>query len=212
MYGHGEPPPARPTGAIITLRVLMVACGLLTCGTLACVPLFRAAFLSRKWVDWLLAPVSLVLSLVCFDIVGTVPYDDSRGDMALAGALLIGVASAVRFLFVDVYHYRNNRYGRAGYAPPYADTLAAPYSYAPPAPLPSTSLPPTLLPPTPQPEHPMPPLYPQHPLPHGTVPPQSPPPLPPPQTPAPARIDQVRAELDELSDYLRRHDRREGEQ
>ncbi|GAA3499181.1 hypothetical protein GCM10019016_062850 [Streptomyces prasinosporus] len=28
----------------------------------------------------------------------------------------------------------------------------------------------------------------------------------PPQRPAPARIDQVRAELDELSDYLRRQD------
>ncbi|MBK3648045.1 hypothetical protein JHN46_46610 [Streptomyces sp. MBT33] len=27
----------------------------------------------------------------------------------------------------------------------------------------------------------------------------------PPQRPAPARIDQVRAELDELSDYLRKH-------
>ena len=38
--------------------------------------------------------------------------------------------------------------------------------------------------------------------------PQSPLPTapPPPQRPAPARIDQVRAELDELSDYLRKHD------
>ncbi|MEV7795593.1 hypothetical protein AB0O68_26925 [Streptomyces sp. NPDC087512] len=35
---------------------------------------------------------------------------------------------------------------------------------------------------------------------------QAPAPVPPPHTPAPARIDQVRAELDELSDYLRRHD------
>jgi hypothetical protein len=31
---------------------------------------------------------------------------------------------------------------------------------------------------------------------------------PPSQRPAPARIDQVRAELDELSDYLRKHDGR----
>ncbi len=29
---------------------------------------------------------------------------------------------------------------------------------------------------------------------------------PQPQRPAPARIDQVRAELDELSDYLRKHE------
>ncbi|MFD0505964.1 hypothetical protein ACFQ0G_30105 [Streptomyces chiangmaiensis] len=33
-----------------------------------------------------------------------------------------------------------------------------------------------------------------------------PPPQPQPQRPAPARIDQVRAELDELSDYLRKHE------
>ncbi|MEY7979052.1 hypothetical protein AB8O53_22385, partial [Streptomyces pilosus] len=45
-------------------------------------------------------------------------------------------------------------------------------------------------------------------------PPHPPPPAPPraqpPQRPAPARIDQVRAELDELSDYLRRQDGQQG--
>jgi hypothetical protein len=37
------------------------------------------------------------------------------------------------------------------------------------------------------------------------------PPVPaPPQRPAPSHIDEVRAELDELSDFLRKHDGHEG--
>ncbi|MER6343402.1 hypothetical protein ACWC10_02985 [Streptomyces sp. NPDC001595] len=51
---------------------------------------------------------------------------------------------------------------------------------------------------TPQPHTPIP-------APGGAVP-VPPAHTPPPQRPAPARIDQVRAELDELSDYLRRQD------
>jgi hypothetical protein len=43
---------------------------------------------------------------------------------------------------------------------------------------------------------------------HTPVPQRPTPSTPPPQRPAPARIDQVRAELDELSDYLRK---REGD-
>lgn len=61
--------------------------------------------------------------------------------------------------------------------------------------------------PVPQPQ-PQPPLHQtQMPQPPYTPPQsQTPVPPPPPQRPAPARIDQVRAELDELSDYLRKHD------
>ncbi|MEU8603290.1 hypothetical protein [Streptomyces parvulus] len=54
--------------------------------------------------------------------------------------------------------------------------------------------------------------YPQQPAPPytaTTVPQQTAPP-PPNHAPPPARIDQVRAELDELSDYLRRHDSNGG--
>jgi hypothetical protein len=47
------------------------------------------------------------------------------------------------------------------------------------------------------------PPYAPAPMTHAPVPR---PPVPaPPQRPAPVRIDQVRAELDELSDYLRKH-------
>lgn len=51
---------------------------------------------------------------------------------------------------------------------------------------------------------------PQAPVPQAPVPqtpvPQTPAPPPAPQRPTPVRIDQVRAELDELSDYLRKHE------
>ena len=52
------------------------------------------------------------------------------------------------------------------------------------------------------PSNPQPP-YTAPPMPHAPGP--QPPAPAPPQRPAPARIDQVRAELDELSDYLRQH-------
>ncbi|MPY33783.1 hypothetical protein FNH09_21850 [Streptomyces adustus] len=52
---------------------------------------------------------------------------------------------------------------------------------------------------------------PQPPLSQTPVPQPPVPQTPPPQRPAPARIDQVRAELDELSDYLRKQeDPRDG--
>jgi hypothetical protein len=48
-------------------------------------------------------------------------------------------------------------------------------------------------------------------MPHTPIPgPPQTGPLTAPQRPAPDRIDQVRAELDELSDYLRKHDGHEG--
>ena len=45
MYGHGAPPPARSAATVISLRVLVAAVGVLTCGVFACVPLFRVALL-----------------------------------------------------------------------------------------------------------------------------------------------------------------------
>ena len=63
---------------------------------------------------------------------------------------------------------------------------------------PTAAQPPGPQPPTPQP-------YAGTPVPQPPAP-QSAPAPPPPQRPAPVRIDQVRAELDELSDYLRKHE------
>ncbi|MGW0995516.1 hypothetical protein [Streptomyces sp. NPDC002520] len=207
MYGHGAAPPTRGAGSVITLRVLIAACGLFSCGILACAPLFRVAFLRGRWFDWLVAWVSLPLGIACFAVVGTVPESDSRGDVALATVLILGIASTVHFLVTDIRY--NARTGRppTGYAPPHAGTVpSAPSAYGypgPAAPFTATTAPVT--PVAPNAPH-TPPAMPHTPIPG---PPQAAP-LTPPQRPAPARIDQVRAELDELSDYLRKHDGHEG--
>jgi len=202
MYGHGAVPPARSAGTVITLRVLFTAAGFLSCGLLACAPLFRLAFLRGRSVDWVLAWASLPLTIACFAVVGALPESDARTDVAMSLVLLFGFFSSVYFLVMDIRFHQQQRF--VGYPPPQGPTVHTGYGYPQPMPQPmpgpmsqSTphSTPPYVPPVMPQPQ---PPTQ-QSPGP-GVAPP------PPPQRPAPARIDQVRAELDELSDYLRKHD------
>ncbi|MGW3112123.1 hypothetical protein [Streptomyces sp. NPDC001091] len=193
MHGHGEPPPVRNAGTVITLRVLMAACSLLSCGVFACVPLFRIAFLRGRWYDWLASWVSLVLSVGCFVAVGELPEGDPWSDVAAIAILCVAVGAAVHFLVADIrFHARAAV--PAGYAPPHGQTMPMAYGYPQPAALYTDT--PVQMPTPPRPEHPAPQTYVQSPPPRPTSPPR----------PAPARIDQVRAELDELSDYLRRQD------
>lgn len=197
MYGHGAAPPPRSAATVISLRVLFAAAGFLTCGVLACVPLFRVAVLRGRALDWALAWVSLPLSIAGFAVVGALPEDDYRTDIALAMILLLGAGAAIYFLVVDIGHHGEQR-KFAGYASPHAPTVThTPYGYPHPAPpyAPTST-------PVPQPPAPHTPA-PHDATPHAPGPIQ---PAPSPQRPAPARIDQVRAELDELSDYLRRHE------
>ncbi|MFJ8593651.1 hypothetical protein [Streptomyces sp. NPDC093598] len=202
MYGHGAAPPPRSAATVISLRVLFAAAGFLTCGVLACVPLFRVAVLRGRALDWVLAWASLPLSITGFAVIGALPEDDNRTDIALALILLLGAAAAIYFLVVDIAHHGERRQ-LAGYASPHAPTVThTPYGYPHPAPPYAPNS-------TPVPQHPAP----HTPVPHTPVPrdatPHVPGPVQPPpssQHPAPARIDQVRAELDELSDYLRRHE------
>ncbi|WP_367322593.1 hypothetical protein [Streptomyces sp. HUAS ZL42] len=203
MYGHGAAPPPRSAATVISLRVLLAAAGILSCGMLACVPLFRVAVLRGRGIDWVLAWASLPLSIACFAVVGSLPESDPRTDVAMSLVLLLGLFSGIHFLVTDIRYYQQRRF--AGYAPPNATTVGsqAPYGYPQPAsPYPAA--------PVPQPPaHHTPisqaPTAASSSLPHDAAPP-GPVPPPPPQRPAPARIDQVRAELDELSDYLRQHD------
>ncbi|WP_018548132.1 hypothetical protein [Streptomyces sp. LaPpAH-108] len=203
MYGHGAQPPTRGAGTVIALRVFMTACALLSCGFFACVPLFRAAFLRGRWYDWLVAWASLVLSVGCVAVIGEVPETDPRSDAAAATILFVALAAAVYYLVVDIGHH-NRAFQHAGYAPPHARTAPMAYGYPP---APPYATPPAPMPP---PHHADPaaqtyaPAPPPHPVLPQNLPPQ------PPSRPAPARIDQVRAELDELSDYLRKHDGHEG--
>lgn len=185
MYGHGAAPPARSAGTVITLRVLFAAVGFLSCGLLACAPLFRVAFLRGRLADWAMAWVSLPLSIAGFAVVGALPEADVRTDIALALVLLLGLFSSAYFLVMDIrFHQQQTRF--TGYPPPQGPTVHSAYGHPQPASPYTTHLP--------QPQPPAPHA-------HGTVVPP-----PPPQRPAPARIDQVRAELDELSDYLRKQD------
>lgn len=214
MYGHGAVPPPRSAGKVISLRVMFAAAGALSCGLLSCLPLFRVAFVRARWSDWLTAWLSLPLSITGFVVVGELPEEDWRSDVALSLLMLLGVASAVYYLVVDIRLHQRERF--AGFAPAHAAT------HTPPAPGPygfGHAAPPYTAP-VPAPQHPVPPVHPTPvPQPHtripgpphtGAVPPAPVPPAEPAQRPAPARIDQVRAELDELSDYLRRHDGHEG--
>lgn len=196
MYGHGALPPPRSAGAVISLRVLFAAAGFLTCGLLSCLPLFRAAFVRGRWYDWLIAWLSLPLSFTGLAVVGELPENDSRSDVALVLLLLLGVMSAVYYLVVDIRVHQQRTF--AGYARAHAPAVhgygfphAAP-AYTTPGPVPQPPVPPAHHTPVPRPPVPQPPAH------HTPVP------------PVPARIDQVRAELDELSDYLRRHDGTEG--
>jgi hypothetical protein len=195
MYGHDGAPPTRSAGTVITLRVLFAAAGLLSCGLLACVPLFRVAIQRGRWFDWTAAWVSLPVSIGALMVVGTVPESDSRGDVALTVALILGAGSVAYYLASDIrFHNAGRR--PVGYAPLHPRTAPGPYGHPQPAP----------------PAAPYPGFHvPQPPVPQPNTP-NTPMPQPPPQRATPARIDQVRAELDELSDYLRRHgDRRDGD-
>ncbi|MFE0476214.1 hypothetical protein ACFW2V_31940 [Streptomyces sp. NPDC058947] len=214
MYGHGAAPPPRSAATVISLRVLFAAAGILTCGVLACVPLFRVAVLRGRALDWVLAWAALPLSIACFLVVGTLPEEDVRTDIALGLILLLGAGSAIYFLIVDIAHHGERRQFTGYPASPHAPTVHSPYGY----PHPGSSYAQTS---TPVPQPPAPHTGPHTPAPHTPVPrdatPHGPAPVQPPaspQRPAPARIDQVRAELDELSDYLRRQegdDRRDGD-
>ncbi|MFJ2952611.1 hypothetical protein ACIO8H_34110 [Streptomyces sp. NPDC087226] len=198
MYGHGAAPPPPSAASVITQRVLYAAAGVLCCGLLACLPLFRIAFLRGRPLDWAAAWVSIPLSIACLAVVGSLPESDVRTDIALALVLILGACASAYYLTVDIRLHRRPGGPYAAPVPPspHATTMPtpgphAPYGYQQPV-SPYT--------PTPVPGHPAPPT---------PVPPQ-PQPQPQPQHPGPARIDQVRAELDELSDYLRRQDGEPG--
>ncbi|MEV0176517.1 hypothetical protein AB0I00_36090 [Streptomyces sp. NPDC050803] len=206
MHGHGYTQPVKqppPTGWLVFLRVFFVVISIFTIGILAWTMLLRLAIVTRKALDWVLFAAALGAVGVGLALLATEPGDEVHTVGGWTGmALLLGtlVAAISYYLAADVRHYHQLRY--AGYAP--QPTPAPAYGYPQPQPQPrptynATTVFQTPAPaPAPAPQPPVtPPPLPQHPAQH-----------PAPQPPAPARIDQVRAELDELSDYLRNHDGR----
>jgi hypothetical protein len=183
--GYAPPPPHRPsTGVLVVLRVIFVAVPILSIGFLAWVAPLRAAIVTRKRGDWWVFAASLVALGTSFALFSTDHTDDfstPNGNAGMIILLLNAVACVAYFLYADIRHH--HRPHPTAYAMPPAPGIN--YGYPqPPSPYAAT-IPRTPVAPVPAPGAPVPP--------------------PPPQRPAPARIDQVRAELDELSDYLRKH-------
>ncbi|KFF94729.1 hypothetical protein PV367_32505 [Streptomyces europaeiscabiei] len=197
MQGHGyapTPPPGPDQGGQVTLRVIFVVVAVMSCGLLAWACLLRLASVTRRPRDWWLFALALVHIIATLYIIGTDPGEEEfttwRGDVGM-GMLFGGLAAIVAYyLYADIRHFSRPRPVPSS---PYAQTTMysqqTGYSYPPvQVPQPYTPAPPVQ----------QPPVQPQ--------PPQQPQPGPEPQRPGPARIDQVRAELDELSDYLRNHE------
>ncbi|MEU6354706.1 hypothetical protein ABZ896_36220 [Streptomyces sp. NPDC047072] len=199
MHGHGYPQPSKQpphTAWLVLLRVLFVVIGIFSIGLLAWAMLLRLAIVTRKGLDWGLFATAMVADIAALVLIGTESGEEIHTvggwtGMALLFGTLVGAISY--YLSADIRHFHQLRYG------PYAPQ---PAPAGPPAPAPAYGYP-----------QPQPPYYNtattlhQTPAPAPTPTPTPQPPVPPPpQRPAPARIDQVRAELDELSDYLRRHD------
>lgn len=230
MQGHGyapTPPPGPEQGGQVTLRVIFVVVAVMSCGLLAWACLLRLASVTRKSRDWWLFAAAIVHIIVTLYIIGTDPGEDEfttwRGDVGMS-LLLGGLAAIVAYyLYAEIRHFSRSRAaapspygpqsttysGQPGYSTqqqtgystqqqPGYNPRQSGYNYPPvQVPQPYT--------PTPTPPVPQPPVQQQ--TPHQQQPPhhQHQPP-PDPQRHGPARIDQVRAELDELSDYLRNHE------
>ncbi|MEU8098284.1 hypothetical protein [Streptomyces rubiginosohelvolus] len=204
MHGYGpmpqQPTTSRPSPATLTtVRVILVALTVLSCGLLGWAPMLRLAIVTRRPRDWFLLVVVLALTIGLFAFIMATPDDpDQMSDAAALFMMLwiLGLLAGVitYYLYAEIRHY---------------NTLGAPAPYstpvhpAPPLPYQQQHLAP----------HQQPQQHQPQPQQHQQPNPYTAPTTPPTPTPAPQRLDQVRAELDELSDYLRKEnkDSRDGE-
>lgn len=208
MQGHGYAPPQpnRPSNAmLVVVRVLFVAVALLTFGFLSWATMLRIAIMRRRRLDWALFWICLALVIAAVVIIGEFTSETELPDGTEAPAtaldyiclvILLGLALGVptHYLVADIRHYQRPRQGLPPAAPAYTQP-AGPYT--------GPTVPYGVPAPTPPPGYGYPAAQP-HSQPH-TQPHTQPPVQPPSPTVAQPRLAQVRAELDELSDYLRQH-------
>ncbi|MGP4010299.1 hypothetical protein [Streptomyces sp. 4N124] len=198
MHGHGYPQPVKqppPTLWLILLRVVFVTLSIISFGFLAWAMLLRLAAVTRKMRDWVLLGALIAVDIVAIGLLGSEPAEEISSPAGYLGFfLLMGslVASVAYYLVAEIRHFQRLRQGAGAYG---AGQTPIPGQGFPQAATPYTA---TTAPQTPAAPH-FPPPMPPAPADRTPIP-------TPPQRPAPARIDQVRAELDELSDYLRKHD------
>ncbi|MEU9121987.1 hypothetical protein AB0C96_19350 [Streptomyces sp. NPDC048506] len=217
-------PPHRPPapGTVVLLRVVLVAAAVLSLGLLAWVPLLRAAIVQRGRLGWWVFAGDLVAVTGACVLITGYATTDWRTDLGV-GLLLMQIAGAVAYYLVVDLRARRATAHPAGHGPaahPGMPPVAHPYG--PPRPLAPTpfhaqqtqpyqgahpanpyAVTETRLPAAAVPPPPFPGSAPSHPAPA----PYRPAPAPS-ERPQPQRIDRVRAELDELSDYLRKEEGR----
>lgn len=192
MHGPGIPPQHghRPSsGGVVALRVLFALLPILSCGFLAWGSMLRLAVVTRRTRDWWLLAASGAAEVACVGLIGTDPTPDASGWQGNAGALVTlstGLAVCVYFLVTDIKHHEQLKARPAPWYPAPQQTLGAAGSTQ-----------------QTRPSYGYPPVAPDHqPAQQHQPLPQPQPPVPGPATPP--RIGQVRAELDELSELLRR--------
>ncbi|MFE5074031.1 hypothetical protein [Streptomyces halstedii] len=196
MHGYGYPPQRQPTGrpsptTLILLRVLFAALTVLSCGFLSWAALLRLAVVTREVRDWVLLAVAFVASGAMFAYIISTPDDQAELTDGQAIVFLVWMVCSLAgatayYLWAEIRHFSRGPGAPgpvpyAGQVPP-AATPAPRYGY-PPGPAPSAARPHTPVP---------------SPAPTGPAVPA------PPQPASSQRLDEVRAELDELSDYLRK--------
>ncbi|MCX5140765.1 MULTISPECIES: hypothetical protein [unclassified Streptomyces] len=204
MNAPGYPPTAPrriPTRAwIVSMRVLFTVLSVFSCGLLLWAPLLRLAIVRRRTSDWWLTGAGFVLICVLLPVIGRDGSDtDAHGvDYVLIPLLLLAmVAAPTHYLVADIRHYAEltRQHTMGGPGMPGGPVPPVPgYGYAPTVPIQTPG-------PAPAPQP-----YPPHPYPGPN--PTPPPDRQPHTAPQPQRLDQVRAELDELSDYLRKEEGR----
>lgn len=212
MHGQGYmPPPQRPShGVQIGLRVLFVALAVLSIGFLAWTALLRLALTTRSRTDWIIFASVAALQAGTVALLATDPGVDDfttwRGDAGMIMLLVTLAGVVLYYLVADILHCRKGRLGfYGGYASGYQpqQQFRQPRSSSPRTGIRKRS---TTRRPRRSPRRRR-----RRPCTTSSPRPRARPPRPcPPRPAAPGaaahRIDQVRAELDELSDYLRKQE------
>lgn len=191
--GPGLPPPRRTPGHVIVLRVLFAVLPLLSLGFLTGASMLRLAVVTRRSLDWWLFGVSVAATVGFLLLTGPDPQA-LRSSLGAGGVLLNAALFTGYFLYADIRHHERAARAAEPQPAPYHHPHHPPHPHHPQTPQPPAGYgyPPPH--PYPQPQ--------QHPQSHPYPAPQ-PTPHPTPHPPS-QRIDQVRAELDELSDLLRK--------
>ncbi|MEE1795359.1 hypothetical protein PUR28_32060 [Streptomyces sp. BE308] len=195
MHGYGyppeQPPKRRPSSATLTaVRVVLVAMTVLSLGFLAWGAMLRLAIVTRRARDWALLALVFALNTGLFAFMLAMPEDpdrttDAEAFIGVTWMFGVMVGAVAYYLYAEIRHYGpDGPYGAHPHPPRYQP-------HFPP------QLQPQLRAQQPHPYGGYAPT--RHPAPAPAVPPPA---VRPPSVPQ--RLDQVRAELDELSDYLRK--------